>query len=309
MRASAATAMRTITITTTIMTMTTATIITATPIMTTDRLHLLRLQAWLSPSFPIGGFSYSHGLEQAAQWGWVHDRDTLIDWLETDLRHGAGRTDAILLAAAYRATLSLSVIPAHAGTQAGQGLALSAAQSRTNFLSEQPVPTEPCEELGPRVRGDDEGILEVAELAAALRGTAELALESTMQGISFLSTLRKAWPHPALDRLHRLLAESDIAPTFPVVVGAACAAHGVPLPLALQFTLHAIVANYVSASLRLMKMGQTDGQHAIAALEDAVMETAAEALAASLEDIGSASLSIDVASMRHETQYSRIFRS
>jgi urease accessory protein len=235
------------------------TIITATPTMTTDQLHLLRLQAWLSPAFPIGGFSYSHGLEQAAALGWVHDRETLVDWLDTDLRYGAGRTDAILLAAAYRAV--------------------------------------------------GHGIVEVAELAAALRGTSELALESATQGISFLATIRKAWPHRQLEDLHRLLAANHVTPTFPVVVGAACAAHGIPLPLALQFTLHAVVANYVNASLRLMKMGQTDGQHAIAALEDAVMETVQEALDSSLDDIGSASLSVDIASMRHETQYSRLFRS
>ncbi len=240
----------------------TITITTATRIMTTDRLHLLRLQAWLSPAFPIGGFSYSHGLEQAAALGWVHDRETLVDWLDTDLRYGAGRTDAILLAAAYRA-----------------------------------------------VAASGDGIAEIAELAAALRGTSELALESTTQGISFLATIRKAWPHQTLDDLHILMASNRTTPTFPVVVGAACAAHGIPLPLALQFTLHAVVANYVNASLRLIKMGQTDGQHAIAALEDAVIETAREALEASLDDIGSASLSVDIASMRHETQYSRLFRS
>ena len=163
----------------------------------------------------------------------------------------------------------------------------------------------------PGLRRDDGygGLLEIAGLAAALRGTSELALESTTQGISFLSTVRKAWPHRKLEDLHHLLAKTQTTPTFPVVVGAACAAHGIPLPLALQFTLHATIANYVGAAMRLMKMGQTDGQHAIAALEDAVMETAEEALAATLDDIGSASLSVDVASMRHETQYSRIFRS
>ncbi|MEN3977074.1 urease accessory protein UreF [Emcibacter sp. SYSU 3D8] len=278
--------------------------------MTTDRLHLLRLQAWLSPSFPIGGFSYSHGLEQAVQRGWVHDRESLVDWLDADLRHGAGRSDAILMAGAYRAVLAIPsvVIPAHAGTQAGRGLAISTAPPRKNLSGGESTATEPYEELGPRVRGDDD-IFEVAELASALRGTSELALESTTQGISFLTTVRKVWPHRTLHDLHRLLAEHGITPTFPIVLGATCAAHGIPLPLALQFTLHAIIANYIGAALRLMKLGQTDGQHAIAALEDAVMETAAEALSASLDEIGSASLSVDIASMRHETQYSRIFRS
>ncbi|MBI1179672.1 MAG: urease accessory protein UreF [Alphaproteobacteria bacterium] len=231
--------------------------------MSTDALHLLRLQAWLSPAFPVGGFSYSHGLEQAVELGWVSGRESLLDWLETDLRHGAGRSDAILLAWSHRAA------------------------------SER----------------DAEALLDIAELAAALRGTSELALESTAQGTSFLATVRQAWPHPELEALAGRLAEMGIQAAYPVVVGAACAVHGVPLAPALRFVLHAVVANYVAASLRLLRLGQTDGQRIIAALEDAVVETAAEALTAGLDDVGSASLSVDVASMRHETQYSRLFRS
>ena len=53
--------------------------------MVIEPLHLLRLQSWLSPGFPIGAFSYSHGLEYAVEAGLVHDRDSLIDWLEADL--------------------------------------------------------------------------------------------------------------------------------------------------------------------------------------------------------------------------------
>src|SRR5262249_2438233 len=51
---------------------------------------LLRLQTWLSPTFPSGAYSYSHGLEWAVEAGYVHDRDGLVDWLDADLRHGSG---------------------------------------------------------------------------------------------------------------------------------------------------------------------------------------------------------------------------
>src|SRR3954453_14169341 len=64
---------------------------------------LYRLLAWLSPAYPIGGFSYSHGLEWAVEAGLVRDRATLVDWIKGILRHGAGRIDGALLAAAWRA--------------------------------------------------------------------------------------------------------------------------------------------------------------------------------------------------------------
>ncbi|MBT6986599.1 MAG: hypothetical protein HN956_19760, partial [Rhodospirillaceae bacterium] len=70
--------------------------------MTTDPTNLLRLQSWLSPAFPIGAFSYSHGLEYAVEAGLVHDRDSLIDWLDGDLRFGSGRNEAIFLVLALK---------------------------------------------------------------------------------------------------------------------------------------------------------------------------------------------------------------
>lgn len=63
---------------------------------------LLTLAHWLSPSFPIGAFAYSHGLESAVAQGWVSGSNDFRDWLDDVLRFGAGRNDAILLAASYR---------------------------------------------------------------------------------------------------------------------------------------------------------------------------------------------------------------
>jgi urease accessory protein len=152
-------------------------------------------------------------------------------------------------------------------------------------------------------------LLAVAELAAAMRPTAELALEASQQGVAFLVAVRKAWPHPLLDRLAANLRAAGIVPMLPVAAGMACAAHGITLGNTLPLFLHAGVANLINAAVRLVPLGQTDGQMALAALESAIAETAAEALGASLSDIGSAAFMIDIASMRHETQYTRLFRS
>ena len=64
-------------------------------------LALLRLQSWLSPSFPNGAYSYSHGLEWAVEAGFVIDRESLVDWLGVDLCHGSGRNEAIFFSEAY----------------------------------------------------------------------------------------------------------------------------------------------------------------------------------------------------------------
>ena len=72
------------------------------PIMTTDP-KLLTLVQWLSPSYPIGAFAWSHGLEAAVSDGWVTDAESLGAWLEGLVSHGSIRTDAIFIALAYGA--------------------------------------------------------------------------------------------------------------------------------------------------------------------------------------------------------------
>src|SRR5262245_35208537 len=64
---------------------------------------LLRQQSWLSPAFPIGSYSYSHGIEWAIEAGLIQDRRNLVDWLEADLRYGSGRNEAIFFSQAWRA--------------------------------------------------------------------------------------------------------------------------------------------------------------------------------------------------------------
>ncbi|CAA7625380.1 urease accessory protein UreF [Magnetospirillum sp. UT-4] len=224
---------------------------------------LLRLMAWLSPSFPVGAYSYSHGLEWAVEAGLVRDRATASDWIATLVEAGAGRSDAALLLEAHRAAAA----------------------------------------------GDRDRLDRIAELAGAMRPTAELALEAGAQGTAFLAALATAWPDPWLDAWHRDLKGRGGGAAYAVAVGAATARAGIAETDALSAFLHAFAANLVSAAVRLVPLGQTDGQRMVATLEGVVTQAAEAALTRPLADIGSAVPVLDWCSMNHETQYTRVYRS
>ncbi|HSI16343.1 MAG TPA: urease accessory protein UreF [Sphingomonas sp.] len=229
---------------TTITTMATVTITT----MTEAR---YRLMTWLSPAYPVGGFSYSHGIEYAVEAGLVADRASLTDWVEDCLRHGAGRSDAIIAAHAWHAE--------DAVTRA-----------------------------------------ELADLALALQPAKERLLECEAQGAAFQLVTAAVWPAETI----------DAAPLpYPVAVGVAARAHDVPIDEMLSAYLWAFAANLISAAVRLVPLGQTDGQRVQAALMPVVLDVAREAASASLDDIGGCAFRADIAAMRHETQHVRLFRS
>jgi urease accessory protein len=231
------------------------------PSTTITEAGLFRLLTWLSPAYPVGAYSYSHGIEYAVEAALIASRDGLVAYVATALEAGTGRVDAALLSAAWCAARE----------------------------------------------GDAARLDEVADLAAAWRGTAEMALETETQGRAFLSTTRATWPHPGLDALAVLRADGMVA--LPVAVGAAAAFHGISQALALAGFLHACAANLVSAGIRLIPLGQTDGQRALAALEPVVAHAVATAMATPLEEIATSAPVIDWCSMRHESQYTRLFRS
>lgn len=153
---------------------------------------------------------------------------------------------------------------------------------------------------------DGAALRAVAELAAALAPSKERHLETTAQGAAFIEAVRAAWPCGAIDTLTQMW---DGPVAYPVAVAVAAAGHGIALEAALPAFLQAVAANWVSAGVRLVPLGQTDGQRVLAALEPAVVATAERALAAALDDIGSSAFRADLASVRHETQYTRLFRS
>lgn len=222
--------------------------------------ELAKLQSWFSPSFPVGSFSYSHGLEWTVEAHEVRDSRTLARWVAGVLRYGTGRSDAILLNAVYRAVQDQDWREAAA----------------------------------------------IGDLAAALQPTAERRLESLSQGTAFLVAVAAGWPHPLIERFRECCPGKA---AYPVAVGAAAAAHRLPLRSVLTACLHAFAANLVSAGVRLVPLGQTDGIRVVASLESAIVDVAREAHGASLEEVGSACVLADIASMLHETQYTRLFRS
>jgi urease accessory protein len=221
---------------------------------------LYRLMTWLSPSFPVGAFSYSSGIEWAVEAGDIGDAPSLQGWLSALLSDGAGFCDAVFLCHAWRAACA----------------------------------------------SDDETLAAAAELAAAFTPSRERHLETTAQGRAFVEIAAATWTCDALTRLTHVFP-GPIA--YPVAVGTVAAGHGVPLAWSLHAFLHAQTANWISAGVRLIPLGQTDSQRVMAALESIVAATTARALEASLNDIGSATFRADLASMRHETQYTRLFRT
>ena len=155
-------------------------------------------------------------------------------------------------------------------------------------------------------RDDDKAVRAVAELAAAFAPSKERYLETTAQGRAFIEATGAAWPCAALDWLAAIW---DGAIAYPVAVAVAAAGHGIAVDAALNAYLHAVTANLISAGVRLIPLGQTDGQRLLAAFEPVVEATAGRALATPLDQVGGAAFRADLASMLHETQYTRLFRS
>ncbi len=214
---------------------------------------LLRLMTWLSPAFPVGAFSFSHGLERAVEDGLVSDRDQLAEWIGDLIAIGSGWNDLVLFAEARR-------------------------------------------------RFDDAVALEeLNELAEALCGSKERQLETMAQGTAFADAVR-AWPQLMLDLPGKRIA-------YPIAVGAAAGTTGIGLEDALTAYLQTFASNLVQAALRLLPIGQSGGLAVMVQLEPVILETVGRAATATLDDLGSATILSEIATMNHETQNSRIFRT
>ncbi|MHA1598266.1 MAG: urease accessory protein UreF [Alphaproteobacteria bacterium] len=149
----------------------------------------------------------------------------------------------------------------------------------------------------------------VVARADAQRGSSEMALESAAQGRAFIDTLLKVWPQPRLLGWRDELARAGREPAYAVALGVAIALADMPLRPSLVAYLNAFAANLVSAVVRLVPLGQTDGQRAVLALEETVVAAANAAIARVPDDLGGAALVVDWMSIKHETQYTRLFRS
>lgn len=140
-------------------------------------------------------------------------------------------------------------------------------------------------------------IAPVAQLAAALAPSRERRMETMQQGAAFAATTRAVW---GLDL-------PDMA--YPVAVGRAAGLMALPVVPTAQIWLQAFASNLIQAAQRLMPLGQTEGQRILRELSKLCAEVGAQAATSDLDDIGSATFAVDIASMRHEGQQPRIFRS
>lgn len=145
-----------------------------------------------------------------------------------------------------------------------------------------------------------DGVNQTAIAAAASR---ERALESQLQGSAFARTAAAIWDGDA--QWHT----GPTALCYPVAVGHAAARLNIDADLTATLYLHAFTSNLVSAAVRAVPLGQTEGQRTLAALAPRCEQIAADSAPATLDDLSSTAFLSDIAALRHETLQPRIFRS
>jgi urease accessory protein len=216
----------------------------------------LRLLQLVSPTLPVGAYSYSQGLEAAIEAGVVKDAASARGWIGDVLELSLGAMEGPVF------------------------LRMADAWSR----------------------GDRDAARRWNELFVASRETAELRAETLQMGYS----------------LKRLLGdlEVDVSPladlaelSWPAAFAFAVTRWRIDAREALGAYLFAWIENQVLAAVKTVPLGQTDGQRMLLALGDAVPPVVERAFACGDEDLGNFAPGLAILSSRHETQYSRLFRS
>ncbi|WP_229805208.1 urease accessory protein UreF [Saccharospirillum salsuginis] len=216
---------------------------------------LLRLLQLSSVSLPVGGFSFSQGLEYAVEAGWVHNVETTRRFLSEQLRYNLSRVDLPILARSHAATLA----------------------------------------------GDAEQLQDCNNLILACRETRELRFTDTAMGRALVRLLR------SLEMAPPLAADEDISFVTAFAYAAAC--WSIPIDdTALGFAW-AWLENQVAAATKLVPLGQTQAQQLLGELNPVLTDAWTLARGIDVDDIGACLPALAIASCRHETQYTRLFRS
>lgn len=234
-------------------------------------LPLVRLLQLVSPALPVGAYTYSQGLEWAVEAGTVANEADAACWIGDLLEHGTG---------AFEAPLVARLLAAWA--QAAEGAAV-----------------------------EGEALAEVAALNAdflASRETAELRAETVQMGYSLVCLLVGLPAFAALPGWVARLETID-EPAFPTVWSAAAAAWQVPAGDAIAAYLWAWAENQVMAAVKVVPLGQSAGQRLLATLGERIPAVAERALLLPRAQWSNFSPALAIASSRHETQYTRLFRS
>ena len=243
-------------------------------IMATDASRLLLLLNWMSPTFPVGGFAYSHGLEWAIEAGVVKDAASLRDWIGELLVRGSGWNDAVLFSASW---------------------------DETDF--------ESLNELALALCASEERYLETTTLGRAFASAASTFNRHPSESWSPLNRCR-AEPAQGMPAFAGMTDDGERAEiAYPIAAGWACKVAGIAREDALLAWLQQFVSAQVSVAVRLVPLGQSKGLEVLRDLMPIIASVADCAARASLDDLGSATIGAEIAAMKHETQGTRIFRT
>ena len=212
---------------------------------------LLRLMTLFSPVFPVGGFAYSHGLEQAVHENFIQNAEDLFDWLDALANHGSLHNDAVFIAEAWRST------------------------------------------------DQEKSIIALVEIANANAASKERLMEIDLQGAAFCKAITEM---EVSNKIYKALP-------YPIAVGVLGYRLEIKLPSLLTAYLHAFISNLVQAAIRLVPLGQSDGVKTMTRMEERILSLVMQSDKLTLDNLGSCCLLSDIMAMRHETLYSRIFRS
>lgn len=220
-------------------------------------LALYRLFQLISPSLPIGGFTYSQGLEWAVEAQWVSGRASMQDWLDNMLMNSV-------------ATLELPILERY-------------AQALKSNNKQQ--------------------LVALSELLYSSRETKELRAEEKQRGQALYTLLKQ------LDIYHDSFDYADSEPNQLLGLCVAAQHWDIEIEQLKQGYLWSWAENLIMAGVKLVPLGQTDGQRALIQLSERFPKALDRAR--TIEDwmIGSFTPSISIASSLHETQYTRLFRS
>ncbi|MDE2260100.1 MAG: urease accessory protein UreF [Betaproteobacteria bacterium] len=234
-------------------------------------LVLIRLLHLASPALPVGAYSYSQGLEWAVESGVVRDEAGAGEWIADALQWNLAQWEAPLVG------------------------------RLVELWSDSVADT----------KGDAVVALNAGFLAA--RETAELRAETVQMGYSCLKVLPElfnALPHcPPLATTGLALLATLGEPAFPTVWSCAAAVSGASAESAVTAYLWAWLENQVMGAIKLVPLGQSAGQRLLARLSEKIPDLSRTACRLPESEWHNFAPGLVLASSRHETQYSRLFRS